>query len=541
MKLETLSSVGIEIRAGATGNTKTLCPECKHKSKSLSVHVEKKIWKCHHCGWSGGLNGSRPGEFHYSYPGGLTKVVRKDQSGKKIAFWSNKDGQTGLNGQKPGLYQLAEVESAISNGQTIFLPEGEPDCDTLRVFGLVATTNAGGGGEKWRIEDTPLVNAREIGLLYDRDPVGEGRRDTIAGQLKDLGIPYRIIELPGAKDVSDWILEHSFEEFVEVWEDAPVISPFGAIVSAAEISDMDLDAPKYWVAGLLTEGLTLFAGKPKTGKSVLALQVALAAGVGGVVAGKWQARKTEVLYLALEDNNRRMKTRIVDLCGEMKVPNTVKVAYEWPRIRDGGIERLEAYMRREKNTGIVIIDVLQNIRPMSDKKDNAYQADYEGVKALQAFAGAHGIAVLLVHHQRKMAGDGSIFDTVSGTLGLNAAADTVMVLESVKTAQGWINTLHARGRDMEEDIEVAMELKRPLGWQFMGDAEEFKTSKERQEILEFVRTKGKAGATRKEIADHLIKNMSTTRHLLDKMCAEGQLESVVGSKDGIRYRIPVVF
>jgi twinkle protein len=50
---------GIEVPPGRTGNVKVQCPKCvggrTHRfDKSLSVHVEKGIWKCHHCGWAGG-------------------------------------------------------------------------------------------------------------------------------------------------------------------------------------------------------------------------------------------------------------------------------------------------------------------------------------------------------------------------------------------------------------------------------------------------------------------------------------------------------
>lgn len=61
----TFADFGIEIRAGATGNVKTICPQCsadrkKRKEPCLSVNVDEGCWHCHHCDWSGGLPGHKP-------------------------------------------------------------------------------------------------------------------------------------------------------------------------------------------------------------------------------------------------------------------------------------------------------------------------------------------------------------------------------------------------------------------------------------------------------------------------------------------------
>lgn len=50
----------IELPAGASGEVDTQCPQCSHKRKKrmarcLSVNVDKGVWECKHCGWSGGL------------------------------------------------------------------------------------------------------------------------------------------------------------------------------------------------------------------------------------------------------------------------------------------------------------------------------------------------------------------------------------------------------------------------------------------------------------------------------------------------------
>lgn len=62
----TFQEAGIYLPHGAHGNIKLNCPKCattkpyKHKgsenSKDLSVDVDNGLWKCHRCGWSGGIH-----------------------------------------------------------------------------------------------------------------------------------------------------------------------------------------------------------------------------------------------------------------------------------------------------------------------------------------------------------------------------------------------------------------------------------------------------------------------------------------------------
>ena len=64
------------------------------------------------------------------------------------------------------------------------------------------------------------------------------------------------------------------------------------------------------VPGIIIEGLTIMAGKTKTGKSCLALNIAVAASLGGNVLGEIKVDKLPVLYLALEDTLRRLQNRL---------------------------------------------------------------------------------------------------------------------------------------------------------------------------------------------------------------------------------------
>ncbi len=70
--------------------------------------------------------------------------------------------------------------------------------------------------------------------------------------------------------------------------------------------DADFPDPVWAVPDLITVGLTILAGRPKVGKSWLALQTAIAVGTGGKVLDR-HVKQGSVLYLALEDNARRLQ------------------------------------------------------------------------------------------------------------------------------------------------------------------------------------------------------------------------------------------
>jgi twinkle protein len=69
--MDSFNKFGIKIPAGATGDVKTICPECtphnrkpeNRNSKDLSVNVEQGVWNCKNCLWKGSLKAK-----HYVRP-----------------------------------------------------------------------------------------------------------------------------------------------------------------------------------------------------------------------------------------------------------------------------------------------------------------------------------------------------------------------------------------------------------------------------------------------------------------------------------------
>src|SRR4051794_35919991 len=80
--------------------------------------------------------------------------------------------------------------------------------------------------------------------------------------------------------------------------------------TASELMAMNFPEPRWAIPGLVAEGVTLLAGAPKVGKSWLALNTSPAVAAGGKALGKVDVESGDVLYLALEDNPRRLRSRL---------------------------------------------------------------------------------------------------------------------------------------------------------------------------------------------------------------------------------------
>lgn len=255
-----------------------------------------------------------------------------------------------------------------------------------------------------------------------------------------------------------------------------------------DLDSMELPEIKWIVDEFFPEGLSLLVGKPKIGKSWLALQIALAVAMGGKALGKIDVDQGAVLYLGLEDTERRLRDRVnKQLSGETPPGNFHYCVNDWERLPAGG-ERIEKFLTEHKDIRLVVVDTLQKIRAPSMKHAGIYEQDYDAVSSLKNIADQFGIAMIVIHHQRKSKSD-DIFDTVSGTMGITGAADTVAILKK-ETRTNADGTFFVSGRDVE-DIEKALNFDPSMGlWSVLGDAEEYRRSKQRQDIINILKETG---------------------------------------------------
>ncbi|MBY5841427.1 AAA family ATPase [Rhizobium leguminosarum] len=297
------------------------------------------------------------------------------------------------------------------------------------------------------------------------------------------------------------------------------------IFSAASLRDREFPDVSFIVDGVFPEGVTILAGKPKIGKSWLALDIALAVASPNANCLGRSTVHGDALYCALEDNKRRLKRRI-KLCGG-QWPERLSLATEWPRLDDGGMTRIKQWAQSVPEPKLIILDTLAKVRG-EGTRNGQYAEDYEALEKLHHWAGENGIAVLVLHHTRKMDAEDP-FDTVSGTLGLTGCADTIAVFHR----SGGGVTLHVRGRDVEEAAHAMMFDKAVCRWGILGDAVEVRRSDIRNRILEVLKdAEDPLGPT--EVARRLGEKPATIKQRLFQMYNAGEVEKDKGG----HYRHP---
>jgi len=263
--------------------------------------------------------------------------------------------------------------------------------------------------------------------------------------------------------------------------DATAISRKPSIISAAALMAMNMPPQRWVIRGILPEGLTIIAGKPKLGKSWLALWLAIAVAKGSQALGRLTTDGGDVLCMLLEDGQRRAKTRLEIAIPDGDAPLRLHVADFWPRFDAGGLHELDMWLEAHKAARLVIIDTLARVRPSQRRNGNAYAEDYAAIQPIKDLAEKHHVAIIVVHHDRKLPSN-DVFETVSGTQGLTGAADTLWVLKRERGQYDAV--LHVAGRDVDEQELALRGDKDSYTWSLMGDAEQFRMSDQRKVILD---------------------------------------------------------
>jgi hypothetical protein len=291
--------------------------------------------------------------------------------------------------------------------------------------------------------------------------------------------------------------------------------------TADEIMAMDFPEPRWAVPGIVAEGVTLLAGAPKIGKSWLALNISTAVAAGGKALSRLDVVGGDVLYLALEDNPRRLQSRLTKVLAGQGASARLTFSTACEALPAGGSDRIAAWLESHPDARLVVVDVFARVRGMAPNNLSSYDADYLAMVQLKRLADRYEVAILVVHHTRKAASE-DFLDAVSGTNGLAGAADAVLVL---RRARGKADAeLHVTGRDVEE-AEYALDFDPRLGcWQLLdGPASDYSLGDTRKAILDYLRENGTG--TPKQIATALSLEHNTVKQRLWRMAKDDQVDT----------------
>ncbi|NLD72750.1 MAG: AAA family ATPase [Chloroflexi bacterium] len=266
----------------------------------------------------------------------------------------------------------------------------------------------------------------------------------------------------------------------------------------------DLPEPAWLVPDLLPTGLTLLAGRPKLGKSWLALQLGVAVGGGGTEGvGRFLDRQVppgKAVYIALEDSMRRMQVRLRRLGAPSDC--LLFVIPEWPPLNGRGLGDMRGLIE-QSTVRLVVIDTLTRAFTGRVDWDSVGQAT-EALAHLQSLAMDHDRAILLVDHHRKGNGASSdVVDDLMGSTGKSAVADVLWGLYRKRGTRG--ATLRVTGRDLEDqELSLAFD-PTTCAWQVSDVAQGVASGSVQEVILEGLEALD-GEATVSQLAEHLEKD-----------------------------------
>jgi len=311
---ETFADYGIDTR-GRTGNVKTTCPQCSQARKNtkepcLSVNTDEALWKCHHCGWSGGLNGSSNCGFSRRKNTYRRPTYRPtDQNQDKLVAWFQDRGiskeivnrnQIGL-GKKfiPGIgeevdciqfpyyrnggvvnvkYRALESKAFTqeAGAEKIFygledldgfdwavIVEGELDKLACEVAGVVNVLSVPDGAPPANSKPTDtkfeyipnceqeLSGLTKIILAVDNDGPGETLEAELARRLGPERC-YRVQWPEGCKDANDYLVTFGATNLKDIFNNATPL-PIAGIVEPKDLIDEVFQLHEEgWKGGLST-------------------------------------------------------------------------------------------------------------------------------------------------------------------------------------------------------------------------------------------------------------------------------------------------
>ena len=249
--------------------------------------------------------------------------------------------------------------------------------------------------------------------------------------------------------------------------------------SANELAALDLKPPEMIVDDLIPVGIGILAAPSKAGKSWMVLDLGLSVANGDT----WLGHKTErrgVLYLALEDSMYRVNDRIDKIMDGAHRPDALRITIKSQKTNTGLIEQLHKHMEEYPDTGLIIIDTLQMIRPPKGRID-AYEFDYNIMGKLRTITVEYNLSMLLVHHTRKSTGfDGDPFESILGSTALQGATDYMYTLKQGKDG---FDILYGKGRDIS-NVELAVDMDwTAYKWRAIGTVADVKSNQEWRDYL----------------------------------------------------------
>ena len=299
-----------------------------------------------------------------------------------------------------------EINSSLKKGP-VYLASSYDEAVMLERLGFFVTTDP----------DDKALRGADVYVLRDR---------RLATNIRTIAKTVYFIDIT----LSGLQVDVAAKKLVSLCSDAKPWSVFDDFdfYTVPDLTEAERKPPEFIIEDMLPVGLTFLSGAPKTRKSFLAVQMAIAVATGAPFWGR-KVQQCDVVYLDLEGSKSRISARTERM--SMRIPRNVYITNNVAdRLADGLVDKLRELHRQRPQIRLIIIDTFSRARgSFKAGGANAYDADVALLEPVQRMALEENISVLFVHHDKKGAAlVGDSFERLSGTMGISGSADCVINL-----------------------------------------------------------------------------------------------------------------
>lgn len=236
------------------------------------------------------------------------------------------------------------------------------------------------------------------------------------------------------------------------------------LVSLDVVNQQEFPDDDWLVDGLIPNGVSILVGDPKMGKSFLAQQLAIAIATDDLFLGSRKSKSGKVIYLAWEDNARRIQKR-TRVSGKPASPGVI---YSFkPNINGKDLSWMESCVEKYPDTRLLVIDTITYLRGGDSSNTDSYTKDVRFMAPITAMAEKLGFSVIAVTHMNQLTKVSDAYHKIQGSTGQPGSADNIIFL--TRNSRSSENAkLIISGREIDE-FEVKLRFNKKT-WVWTEDA-----------------------------------------------------------------------
>lgn len=340
------------------------------------------------------------------------------------------------------LYNLPDVVKS----NLVLVAEGEKCCEALlnadlfanAGYAIACTTSYDGAWKpgqnpKWLDCYNPCFSGKQVFIFRDNDEPGIAYAEHIAAEITPYAYNVRIVELPGLAeggDVADFLETHPPADVEKAmkesktWVGESSVRPSYLVEAVDWVSTAD-DEIDWLVEGVIQAGANgMIAAEPKTGKSLVALDLLMSLASGVPWLGHDVPRRVRCAYISREDSPKLTKVRGRALLRGKGVPLDME-GHLWINSREQlgnfNVDDEEqllnmAHDLRERGIEFAVFDVLNRLHT---REENSNTEMAQVVQKISRIGDLAGCSIALVHHLAKDTTGERFFTRIRGASAIH--------------------------------------------------------------------------------------------------------------------------